>query len=281
LADRATTASPASITIAPRRSLATVDLLELWAYRELFYFLVWRDLKVRYKQTLLGAAWAILQPVGLALVLAFVLGSVNGISSPGVPYGAFALAGLVPWALVSQGVVRSSESLVASSNLLQKVYFPRLLLPISAVGIHVIDYALALPVLLVVCSAFGFAPGLPTLALVPLSALAVLIALSAGIWLSALNVRYRDVRAALPFLVQLWLFASPIAYSSGLVPSWAAGIYRLNPIVGLVEGFRWAIFQTGPPPVTEILVAVAVTLLVLLTALTYFASVERTFADVV
>jgi lipopolysaccharide transport system permease protein len=272
---------PTVTTIRPTSGWVGLDFRELLASRELLYFLVWRDLKVRYRQTVLGALWAILQPIGLALVLSFALGRLSGLSPAGVPYAAFVLAALVPWTLVSAGVLRASESLVNGANLLQKVYFPRVLLPLAAVGLHVVDYVLALAMLLAVCLVFGFPPQASVIWLIPLSALAALIALAAGMWLSAINVRYRDVRAALPFLVQLWLFASPIAYSAAVVPSWAQSIYQLNPVVGLAEGFRWALFQLDPAPVSAVAVSAIVTLVVLTSGLAYFARVERTFADVI
>jgi lipopolysaccharide transport system permease protein len=275
------TTEPPVTTIHPATGWVRLDFGELLANRELLYFLVWRDLKVRYKQTLFGALWAILQPIGLALVLTFALGRLSGLAPAGVPYAAYVLAGLVPWTLVSQGVLRASDSLVNSANLLQKVYFPRLLLPLAAVGLHLVDYVLALGTLLVACAVFGFVPGLSALWLIPLSALGALVALAVGVWLSAINVRFRDVRAALPFLVQVWLFASPIAYGVGIVPSWAVPIYQLNPIVGLAEGFRWALFQLEPAPIGAVLTATAVTLLMFVTGLACFARVERTFADVI
>ena len=278
----ATAARPAVIKIRPRRGWASFDWLELWSYRELGYFFVWRDLKVRYKQTVFGALWAIIQPFMLMVVFSLFLGRINGIAPTGVPYPLFAFAGLVPWTLFSQSVVGSSNSLVSASNLIQKVYFPRLLLPISAVGSNLLDFLIAMVVLGLMMLYFGILPSLAILWLLPLTFLAVTAALAAGVWLSALNVRYRDIRYVVPFLMQVWLFASPVAYSSDLVPSQWRSMYQLNPMAGVLEGFRWALLSQGtPPPVGVVLVSALATVIVLVLGLAYFRRVERTFADVI
>jgi lipopolysaccharide transport system permease protein len=231
-----------------------LNLRELWAYRELAYFFVWRDLKVRYKQTVFGVLWAIIQPFMLMVVFSLFLGQISGIAPAGVPYPLFVFAALVPWTLFSTSLIGSSDSLVAASNLIQKVYFPRLLLPVSAIGARLLDFAIAMAVLGLLMLYFGVLPTLTILWVLPLTALAVMTALAAGIWLSAANVRYRDVRQLVPLLVQLWLF----------------------------EGFRWALLGEGlPPPIGAVVISTVVTAAVLVTGLAYFRRVERTFADVI
>ena len=273
---------PETIRIKPHRAWVSIDWRELWSYRELGYFLVWRDLKVRYKQTVFGALWAIIQPFMLMVVFSLFLGRISGIAPAGVPYPLFAFSGLVPWTLVSQSVVGSSNSLVSASNLIQKVYFPRLLLPISAIGSNLLDFLIAMVVLVLMMFYFGIVPSLAVLWLVPFTVLGLAAALAAGIWLSALNVRYRDIRYAVPFLIQLWLFASPVAYSSELVPAQWRALYQLNPMAVVLEGFRWALLGQGaPPPVGVIAVSAVATTVVLALGLAYFRRVERTFADVI
>lgn len=271
------------ILIRPHRGWVPLNLRELWSYRELAYFFVWRDLKVRYKQTIFGATWAVIQPFMLMVVFSLILGRISGIAgTTGVPYPLFAFAGLVPWTLFSQSLTGSSDSLVGASNLIQKVYFPRLLLPAAAIGSYLLDFVIAMVVLGLLMLYFGFIPSATVLWVVPLTALALATSLAIGIGLSALNVRYRDVKHAVPFLVQLWLFASPVAYSAELVPSQWLWLYQLNPMAGVVEGFRWALLGQGsPPPVGAILISTAVTAIILVLSLAYFRRVERTFADVI
>jgi lipopolysaccharide transport system permease protein len=277
----AQTGDPRTIVIAPSRGWRRLDLGELWRYRELLYFFVWRDLKVRYKQTAFGALWAIIQPLLLMVVFSLFLGRISGIAPEGAPYPLFAFAALVPWTLFAQSVVGSSASLVEATNLLQKVYFPRLLLPAAATGSYLVDLAIALGVLAVLMIWFGAIPGVTALWLLPLTCLALAAALGVGVWLSAINVRYRDVRYAVPFLVQLWLFASPVAYSSDLVPPALRAVYELNPMVGVIDGFRWSLLGVGELPLRSLAVGVTVTTLVLATGIAYFRRVERTFADVI
>ena len=270
-----------TVVIEPSRGWHRLDLRELWEYRELLYFFVWRDLKVRYKQTAFGALWAIIQPFMLMVVFSLFLGRISGIAPAGIAYPLFAFAGLVPWTLFAQSLIGSSNSLVEATNLLQKVYFPRLLLPAAATGSYLVDFAIGLAVLFGLMLGFGVAPGLLAVWLLPLTVLALGAALAVGIWLSAVNVRYRDVRYAVPFLVQLWLFASPVAYSVDLVPAGLRVLYDLNPMVGVIEGFRWSLLGVGQPPVREVAIAVAITLIVLISGIAYFRRVERTFADVI
>jgi lipopolysaccharide transport system permease protein len=274
--------STPTVRIQPRRGWEALNLREIWSYRELLYFFVWRDLKVRYKQTVFGALWAVIQPFMLMVVFSLFLGRISGIAPAGVPYPLFAFAGLVPWTLFAQSFIGSSGSLVDASNLLQKAYFPRLLLPAAAIGSYLLDFAIAMVVLGLLMVFFGVLPTLLVLWIVPLTALALGTALAVGIWLSAVNVRYRDVRYAVPFLVQVWLFASPVAYSADLVPSEWRAIYQLNPMAGVIEGFRWALLGQGtPPPVSAVVLSSVVTAIVFVFGLAYFRRVERTFADVI
>jgi lipopolysaccharide transport system permease protein len=277
------TAQPAiSIVIAPRRGRAALDLRELWAHRELIYFFVWRDTKVRYRQTIFGVLWAILQPLALMAVFSLFLGRLQGIAPGTVPYPVFALAGLVPWTLFSRSLLSSSESLVGASNLIQKVYFPRLLLPIAALGSQLVDFAIAMAILLVLLVVFGFMPTIAGIWIVPLTILMLVIALGVGTWLAALNVRYRDIRQIVPLLVQIWLFASPVAYSSALIPPQWTSLYYLNPVAGVIDAFRWALIgDTAGPPLAHLAVSVAIAVLLLVVGLAYFRRVERTFADVI
>jgi lipopolysaccharide transport system permease protein len=275
-------AATTTIVIRPHRGWVSLNLRELWAYRELLYFFVWRDLKVRYKQTAFGALWAVIQPFMLMVVFSLFLGRISGIAPAGVPYPLFAFAGLVPWTLFAQSLIGSSDSLVGASNLIQKVYFPRVLLPVAAVGSYLLDFAIAMAVLGLLMLYFGALPSLAILWVIPLTALALATSLAVGIGLAAVNVRYRDVRYAMPFLVQLWLFASPVAYSADLVPAQWRTLYQLNPMAGVVEGFRWALLGQGaPPPVGAILISTCVTAIILLLGLAYFRRTERTFADVI
>ncbi len=281
LESRRDRASAQVVEIRPQRGWAAVNLREFWSYRELLFFFVWRDLKVRYKQTLFGALWAVIQPFLLMVVFTLFLGRISGIAPRGVPYPVFAFAGLVPWTLFAQSLIGSAGSLVDASNLLQKVYFPRLLLPVAAIGSYLLDFAIAIVVLGVLMAYFGVFPSLAVLWIVPLTGLALAAALAVGIWLSAVNVRYRDVRHAVPFLVQVWLFASPVAYAADLVPAQWRAIYQLNPMAGVIEGFRWALLGQSAPPVESIVFSAVVTTMVLISGLAYFRRVERTFADVI
>jgi lipopolysaccharide transport system permease protein len=271
----------APTVIQPRRGRISLDLPSLWAYRELLYFFVWRDLKTRYKQTVLGASWAIIQPIVTMVVFSVFFGRLARVPSDGFPYPLFAFAALVPWTFFAHGVTLSANSLVGAQNLLKKVYFPRLIIPVGAVLTGFVDFILALFVLLALMLAFGVAPTPRVIWIVPLFGLAFLAALGAGLWLSALNVRYRDVRHTVPFLVQVWLFATPIAYPSSLVPPGWRTLYALNPMVGVVEGFRWALLGSAVAPGPLVLVSAAATLIVLVGSALYFRRMEATFADVV
>jgi lipopolysaccharide transport system permease protein len=267
--------------IRPSRGWVALGLRELWEYRELLWFLVWRDIKVRYKQTALGASWAILQPIATMVVFSLFFGRLAGIPSDGLPYPIFSFAALVPWTFFSQGLSQSANSLVGSQNLITKVYFPRLAIPIATVLAGLIDFALAFLVLVVMMLAYGIVPGPEIVALPPLLLLALVTALGAGLWLSALNVQFRDVRYVVPFLTQLWLFLTPIAYPSSLLEEPWRTIYGLNPMAGVVEGFRWALLGTPQPPGPMLAASVVAALALLASGAFYFRRMEKTFADVV
>ena len=273
-------ASVATIVIEPRHGWRDLGIAELWERRELLYFFVWRDLKVRYKQTFFGAAWAVLQPFLLMVVFSVSLGRIPGVGPEGIPYPLFVFAGLVPWTLFAQSLTGASNSLVGGESIITKVYFPRLLLPFAAVGSFVLDFLIALGVLMLLMVWFGVTPSLAILWVPALTVLALVTALGIGTFLAAVNVRYRDVRYVVPFLVQLWLFASPVVYTSTLVPEEWRLLYALNPMTGVVEGFRWAVLG-GPRPDELIFVSAAASVVILAGALLYFRRVERTFADVI
>lgn len=273
---------PPLTVIEPQRGWAALGLGELWAYRELLVFLVWRDIKVRYKQTALGATWAVIQPLFTMLVFSLFFGSLAGIKPPdGLPYWLFAYAGLVPWTFFANGMSQASDSLVGSANLIRKVYFPRLSVPIATVLAGLVDFALTFAVLLAALVAQGRWPGPAALLTPAFLLLAVVTATGVGLWLSALNVQFRDVRYVVPFLVQIWMFATPIAYPSSLIgqPLLRAA-YGLNPMVGVVEGFRWALLDASPPG-PLLYVSAAAALLLLASGALYFRRMEATFADVV
>jgi lipopolysaccharide transport system permease protein len=268
------------IVIEPARSWVPLNLRDLWQYRELLYFLVWRDIKVRYKQTALGAAWAIIQPVLTMVVFTLFLGQL--IKQPNnVAYPLFTFAALVPWSFFATGLSQSSNSLVGSANLIKKVYFPRLAIPIATVLSGVVDFALAFLVLLGLMVFYGVAPTINVVFLPLLLLLALITSLGVGLWFSALNVQFRDVRYVVPFLTQLWLFATPVAYPSDLVPAEWRVLVGLNPMAGVVEGFRWALLGANSSPGPTLLVSTVVALLLLVSGLYYFRRMERTFADIV
>ena len=254
---------------------------ELWDYRELFYFMTWRDVKVRYKQTALGAAWAVLQPFLTMVAFSLFFGSLAGISSGDVPYPVFAYAALVPWTFFATAVALAGNSLVEQERILTKVYFPRLIVPTAAVLACLVDFAIAFVVLLGMMLVYGIVPSLAILTLPFFVVLAATTALAIGLWLSALNVLYRDVRYVIPFLVQLGLFVSPVAYPSSLVPEPWEAVYGLNPMAGVIEGFRWALLGESQAPGLMLAVSVLVVAALLAGGLLYFRRMERSFADVV
>jgi lipopolysaccharide transport system permease protein len=273
-------ASRALTRIEASEGWTSLRLGELWTYRELLYFLTWRDIKVRYKQTMLGASWAIIQPLFNMVVFSIFFGKLAKVPSDGVPYPLFAYVALVPWTFFSNALSLSSNSLVGSANLIKKVYFPRLTMPISAVLGSVVDFAWAFLLLIGMMVYYRVSPTWNVLWLPALFTLGVLTALGVGLWLSAMNVQFRDVRYTVPFLVQFWMFATPIAYPSSLLsPKWRI-LYGINPMVGVVEGFRWALLGTAAPSRMMLLSTVAA-LTILVGGAMYFRRMERTFADVV
>ncbi len=293
------------VRIQPARGWVSLQLDEIWRYRELLFFLTWRDVKVRYKQTILGASWAIIQPFLTMVVFSLFFGRLAGIPSDGIPYPIFSYAALVPWTFFANGLTQSSNSLVSSSNLIKKVYFPRLIVPVSTVISGVVDFALAFGVLVVMMIFYGISPfnrpvELPLLfpagvELMPVVygatyniiflpyflLLAFVTSLGVGLWLSAMNVQFRDVRYLVPFLVQIWMFATPIAYPSSLLDEPWRTIYGINPMAGVVEGFRWALLGTDTAPGPIIIVSTIVALALLVSGALYFRRMEKTFADVV
>jgi lipopolysaccharide transport system permease protein len=270
-----------TIVIQPSRGWVSLKLRELWEYRELLYFLTWRDIKVRYKQTALGAAWAIIQPFFTMVVFSLFFGRLARIPSDGLPYPLFAFAALVPWTFFANGLSQSSNSLVGSSHLITKVYFPRLVIPLSSSVSGGLDFLISFGVLLGMMAYYGKWPTLHILWLPLLLLLAFVTALGVGMWLSALNVQYRDVRYVLPFLTQVWLFSTPIAYPSSLLSEPWRTVYGLNPMVGVVEGFRWALLGTDTAPGPLVAVSALAALIILIGGAFYFRRMERIFADVV
>jgi len=269
------------ITIRPPKGWAPLNLREFASAHELLYFLVLRNLKLRYKQTALGAAWALLQPLLTMAVFTVVFGRLARLGSDGLPYPVFALAALVPWTYFATALAQAGNSLVDQQQLLTKVYFPRFLLPLAAVIAGLVDLAIAFVLLLVVLWWYGITPSVRLLAAPAFALFAAAAALAPGIWLAALNVRYRDVRHVIPFLVQIWLFATPVVYSSGLIPERWRPLYRLNPMVGVVDGFRWMVAPVTHASGGELVISVAAVTILLTAGLCFFRRVERSFADVV
>jgi lipopolysaccharide transport system permease protein len=269
------------VIIQPTHGWIPVNLHEVWDYRELLYFLTWRDIKVRYKQTMIGAAWAIIQPFFMMVVFSLFFGHLAKVPSDGIPYPIFVYCALLPWQLFAHALGESSNSLVANERLITKVYFPRLVIPIAAVCGGLVDFAISFVVLLGLMAYYGVVPGVAIVTLPLFVLLAVLTALAVGLWLSALNVQYRDVRYTLGFLTQFWLFATPVAYPSSLVPEPWRALYGLNPMAGVVEGFRWALLGKAEGPGPLLAVSVTVLILVLIGGAHYFARMEDRFADLV
>lgn len=267
--------------IQPSGRWTSFKLAEVWDYRELLYFLIWRDIKVRYKQTALGAAWAVLQPLLTMAIFSVFLGRLAKVPSDGIPYPLFTFAALVPWTFFSNSLTQSSTSVVTNAQLIKNVYFPRLLIPGAAVCAGVLDFVIAACVLFGMMAFYGFGLS-PTVLWLPLLLLLILVtSLGAGLWLTAINVQFRDVRYALPFLLQAWMFATPIAYPSSLLPEQWRLAYALNPMVGAIEGFRWTLLGGRSSPVPMVAVSGAVAVLLLVTGVLYFKRMEKTFADVV
>jgi lipopolysaccharide transport system permease protein len=267
--------------IEPSKGWVSLRLGALWRFRELLYFLIWRDVKVRYKQTLLGAAWAILQPLATMVVFSIFFGKLARMPSDGVPYPLFAYVALVPWTFFANGLTLSSNSLVANQTLLRKVFFPRLVIPVSAVASGLLDFAIAFVVLLGLAAKYGVTPTAHVVWIPLLVLLALVTALGVGLWFAALNVLYRDIQYVVPFLVQVWLYATPIVYPSSLVPERWRTLYAINPMVGVVEGFRWALLGTGSAPGPMMLVSSAAAVVILIAGLFFFRRMEKSFSDMV
>jgi lipopolysaccharide transport system permease protein len=268
------------VVIQPSRGWKLVSFRDLWAYRELLFFLTWRDVKVRYKQTALGAAWAILQPLCMMVIVTIFFGRLAGVDSGGIPYALFALAGLVPWTFFSNAITQSGNSLVGSANLITKVYFPRLIVPSAAMLAGLVDFALAFVLFIVMMIYYRVAPTVQLLFFPVLVLMTALFALGVGTWFAALNVKYRDVRFALPFLIQIWLFVSSVILPSSALPQKYRWLLMLNPMSGIIEGYRSALFGL-PFDWPALGVAAAITVAVLFYAIYSFARVERSFADII
>jgi lipopolysaccharide transport system permease protein len=269
------------IRIRPSKGWVPLDLKELWAYRELLYFFTWRDIKIRYKQTILGAAWAILQPLFAMLIFSIFFGRLAKMPSDGIPYPLFSYSGMVIWLFFANGVTFASNSMVEAANTIKKVYFPRLAIPISAILSGLVDFVLAFVVLLGMMAYYGIWPGWNVLWLPLLLLLALVTALGVGLWFSAMNVLFRDVKYATPFIIQAWLFATPIAYPSSLLSGPWKIIYGLNPMAGVVDGFRWALLGVESRPGPMILVSTCASIIIFISGAYYFRRMERSFADVI
>jgi len=269
------------ITLKPSKGWLAVDFKELWRYRELVFFLTWRDIKVRYKQAVLGIGWAILQPLLTVLIFTVIFGILLETPSQDLPYPLFALSALLPWQLFATALQRSSVSLVGNANLITKIYFPRLAIPLSTVFAALVDFGVSLVVLFGVMAYYRYWPTWNTLWLVPIVLLTILTALAVGLWFSALNVQYRDIQHMVPFIIQVWMYASPIVYPIETIPAgiWHV-LYGLNPMVGVIQGFRWALLGGSPPDLT-MLISVGVVLVLFVSGLYYFRRMEKTFADIV
>lgn len=270
------------LRLRPSRGWVSLKLDEVWAYRELLLFLTLRDIKVRYKQTVIGAGWAVIQPLMTMIVFSIFFGRLARVPSDGIPYPVFNFAALVPWTLFAYGISEASNSLVGSSNLIKKVYFPRLIIPLSSVMAGVVDFLLAFVVLVILMLGYGIVPTIKVLWLPLLVLLTLVTALGVGMWLSALNVEFRDVRYVIPFLTQFWMFITPVVYPSSLIKNdTLRTLYGLNPMVGVVEGFRWALLGTDTAPGPVILVSAVAAVLLLVSGMFYFRRMEKNFADVV
>lgn len=269
------------VVIEPRKGLFNIDLAELWKFRELLYFLVWRDIKVRYKQTIIGAGWAVFQPLITMLIFTVIFGLVVKIPSDGIAYPVFSFSALLLWTFFSQAVTRSGGSLVGEAHLIKKIYFPRLIVPLSAVVSPLLDLCFSLPVFAVLLIIYGVMPGWQ-IVLFPFFVLAALMtAVALGLWLSALNAQYRDIGYVIPFMIQLGMYVSPIVYPISLIPEQWRYLYNLNPMVGIITGFRWTIFGGIPPSLDLLALNSVIVLVVLLTGIAYFRWIEPIMPDII
>ncbi len=273
---------PTTIYIKPTTGLAALNLRDLWIYRELVVFMIWRTLKVRYKQTALGAAWAIIQPLMTMIVFNFIFGNVAKVPTDDIPYPIFSYTALLPWGLFTTALNQASRSLTANQNMVTKIYFPRLVLPISSVLAGLVDFAIAFVILIGLMFYYHVTPAWNILWTLPLFLLlSIVTALGVALWLSAINVQYRDVNYALPFLTQFWLFITPVAYSASVISEKWQLVYSLNPMAGVVNGFRWALLGSGSGPDLALWVSAIISLVILVSGLFYFRNMERTFADMI
>jgi lipopolysaccharide transport system permease protein len=268
------------LIIRPPRKWIPVDLHELWAYRELIFSFSLRDIKLRYKQTGLGVAWAALQPILTMLIFTVIFGGFAKIPSDGVPYPLFVLAALLPWLLFAEGLTRSTTSMITNANIMTKVYFPRLIMPLSSIISPLVDFMISFVILMVMMAWYGFTPSVNIVFLPVFLLLALATSLGVGLWLSALNVKYRDFQYTVPFLIQIWMFASPVVYSSSLVPESLRLVFGLNPMTGVIEGFRWALLGSGTPS-AMVLVSVGMVIVLLVSGMFYFRRMEQYYADIV
>jgi len=276
------TTRPAEVTIIePSSGWRALNLRELWRFRELLYFLTWRDVKVRYKQTAIGALWAVLQPLLTMIVFTVLFGRLAKISSDNIPYPVFSYSGLLPWTFFASAINLAGLSLVTNANMIAKIYFPRLLMPAAAVLAATLDFCIAFVVLLFMMVYYGITPGIAALTLPLFLALAIFTALGVSLWLAALNVKYRDIRYVIPFLTQVWLFLTPVLYPSSMIPDKWRLVYGINPMSGVVEGFRWSLLGTEKAPGAMILVSAGVVVVLFVGGLFYFRRMEREFADVI
>jgi lipopolysaccharide transport system permease protein len=269
-----------TIVIQPPRKWVPVDFHELWEYRELLYFFTWRDVKLRYKQTGLGIAWAVIQPLFMMVVFTLFFGGLAKIPSDGVPYPLFSFAALLPWTLFAEGMTRSTVSMVQNANIMTKVYFPRLIMPAASILSPFVDFCVAFIILIIMMAYYGFVPTVNVIFLPLLIVFAMLTSLAVGIWLSALNVQYRDFQYTIPFLIQIWMFASPVVYPATMLPQSWQFLYALNPMSGVIEGFRWALLGTNPPGFM-IFISLGVVIVLLVSGIFYFRRMEQYFADIV
>ena len=271
---------PPYLHITPPKKWIPIDLRELWNYRELLYSFTWRDVKIRYKQTALGFLWAIIQPLCMMLIFTVFFGRLAKIPSDGIPYPLFVLAALLPWTLFAEGLTRSTNSMITNAGIMTKVYFPRLIMPVSGILSPLVDFAVSFSILIVMMAWYGFIPTTNIIFLPLFLLLALATSLGIGLWLSALNVQYRDFQYTIPFMIQLWLFASPVVYPASLVPESVRFLYGLNPMAGVIEGFRWALLGTEMPG-AMILVSVGMVAVLLVSGAFYFRKMEQYYADVV
>lgn len=264
--------------IKPSKGWMPINLRELWEFRDLLYFFTWRDIKLRYKQTVLGFAWAIIQPFFAMVIFTLFFGNLAKMPSDGVPYPIFAYAALLPWTMFSESIIRSTNTMVVNSNIIKKVYFPRMALPISSVLSPVLDFTIAFVILILMMIYYGMIPTLNVIWLPIFLLLALATSLGVGLWTSALNAKYRDIQYVVPFMIQIWMFASPVVYASSMIPAQYQFLYGLNPMAGVIEGFRWSLLGTNAPGMV-ILASVIVSVVILVSGAFYFRRMEKTFAD--